>query len=126
MAIITELINKRHWEKALAIHEMAPSLAFVTAPLLVELLLRFVPWRGIVGLLRGSSILMGILFLLMGREGGRKGKPATPKTMYRILSKPSFRIVSLVFALVVGASDAVYAILPLFLVNDIGLDRPLV
>ena len=43
---LTELISKEHWGKAMAIHELAPNLAFITTPLLSEFLLRFFSWRG--------------------------------------------------------------------------------
>ena len=125
MAIITELIKKQNWGRALAIHEMAPNLALVTAPLLVEVLLRVLPWRGITVLIGASSILMGTLFFLMSREGEQKGKPTTPETMRKIFREPVMWIILPVFALSVGASDGVYAMLPLFLVNEIGIDRQL-
>ena len=32
IAIVTDLVPKEHWGKALAIHELAPNLGFVTAP----------------------------------------------------------------------------------------------
>ena len=40
VATVTELVRPEHWGKAIAIHELAPNLGFVIAPLLAEALLR--------------------------------------------------------------------------------------
>jgi NNP family nitrate/nitrite transporter-like MFS transporter len=45
---ITSAIASAHWGKALAVHETAPNLAFVTAPLIAEALLIIFPWRAIL------------------------------------------------------------------------------
>ncbi|HMK52763.1 MAG TPA: MFS transporter, partial [Thermodesulfobacteriota bacterium] len=45
IATLMELVRPEHWGKALAIHELAPNLAFVIAPLLVEALLGAFSWR---------------------------------------------------------------------------------
>jgi MFS transporter, NNP family, nitrate/nitrite transporter len=34
IAIVTDLVSREHWGKAMAFHELAPNLGFVTAPLL--------------------------------------------------------------------------------------------
>lgn len=123
IAIITELTSRQHWGKAMAIHEVAPNLALVTAPLLVEALLIAVPWRGIIGIVGVSAVLLGLLFLLSGQGGTQKGTSPNPKTMREILREPSFWIIATVIAFALGAADGLYAMLPLFLVNEIGFER---
>jgi len=123
VATLTSLTGREHWGKALAVHEMAPNLAFVTAPLLVEALLRFVPWRGIVRLLGLSSIMMSILFLLFGPKGSQRGDAPNPRALQRILRNTSFWVMGVVFALSIGAELGLYSILPLFLVNEMGVER---
>jgi NNP family nitrate/nitrite transporter-like MFS transporter len=54
IATVTELVSPRHWGKAISIHELAPNSSFVLAPLLAEVLLRWLSWQGIF-------ILFGIL-----------------------------------------------------------------
>ena len=39
ISTLTELVNPRHWGKAISIHELAPNSSFVAAPLLAEVLL---------------------------------------------------------------------------------------
>lgn len=122
-AILTEVTSRQHWGKAMAIHELAPNLALVTAPLLAEALLIFLPWRGIIAILGVSAILMGVLFSMLGQGGRQKGTSPNPKAMQAILGNSSFWLIAAVFAFGLGAADGLYAMLPLFLVHEVRFDR---
>jgi len=70
IATITHLVNPRQWGKAIAIHELAPNLGFVMAPLLAEALMIWFPWRGVMVVIGLASILSGILlFIIRTRRG---------------------------------------------------------
>ena len=47
IATLTSLVSPKNYGKALAIHELAPNLSFVAAPLVSEALLGWISWRGI-------------------------------------------------------------------------------
>ncbi|MBW2059232.1 MAG: MFS transporter [Deltaproteobacteria bacterium] len=123
IAVLTELAAKEDWGKAMAIHELAPNLALVTAPLLAEALLLVVSWRGVMITLSISALLLGLGFLRWGRGGNQRGTPPKPRKMMEILREPQFWVVAAAFAFALGAADGLYAILPLFLVDEIGLER---
>ena len=123
MATLTELISQEHWGKAIALHEMAPNLAFITAPLLIEALLRLTPWRGIPLVLGALSLLLALLFFFFGPKGHDKGTPPNPKALRQILRHTSFWVLALLFALAVGAESGVYSMLPLFLAKEMGFAR---
>ncbi|KPK25531.1 MAG: protein NarK, partial [Nitrospira bacterium SG8_3] len=69
IATLTALISVRHWGKGIAIHELAPNLSFVAAPLISEALLPWLSWRGILAVMGGTSVLAGIAFTRFGRGG---------------------------------------------------------
>jgi NNP family nitrate/nitrite transporter-like MFS transporter len=48
LATLTSIINPRQWGKAIAVHEMAPNLGFVAAPLLAEIFMFWFSWRTIL------------------------------------------------------------------------------
>jgi len=123
MATLTELISREHWGKAIALHEMAPNLAFITAPLLIETLLRFTPWQGIPLVLGALSIFVGLLFLSCGPKDHIRGTPPNPKAVRQLLRQPAFWILALIFGLTVGAESGVYSMLPLFLSSEMGFAR---
>ena len=123
IAIITDLVNREHWGKAIAFHEIAPNLGFITAPLLAEVLLRFISWRGILGLFGCGSILMGFVFSRLGRGGDHKGEEPRIKAIKDMMVRPLFWNLSALCVVTIGASFAVYSMMPLFLVTEVGMDR---
>jgi len=125
IAIITDLVSKEHWGKALAIHELAPNLGFVTAPLLVEAFLRFCSWRGVLALMGSCSILTGLIFLFYGRGGDFKGEAPRLRAMQNLLGEPVFWMMTALFSAAIGASFGAYSMMPLFLVSERGMSREL-
>ncbi len=123
IATVTSLLPKEQWGKGMTLHELAPNLGFVTAPLLAEALLKFSSWRGILAIIGAGSLLMGTLYLPFGRGGRSKGVPLSIQSMREILFQPSFWIMSILFAISIGSSMGLYSMLPLFLVSEIGLER---
>ncbi len=123
IATITSLVRRADWGKALAIHELAPNMGFVLAPLLAELLIRFVTWRSIVFGFGGMSFVAALLFLGTGAGRNVRGERPSSENIAGILTSGSFWIMALLFVLSVGASLGVYTMVPLFLVTERGLER---
>ncbi|OGB95539.1 MAG: hypothetical protein A2Z31_04660, partial [candidate division NC10 bacterium RBG_16_65_8] len=121
IATITHLVHDAHWGKALAFHELAPNLAFITAPLLAEALFATISWRGVLAVVGGVAILLGGCFALSGHGGSQRGEPPRLQTMANLLRDPSVWAMMLIFAAGVGSSLGLYSMLPLFLVSDAGM-----
>jgi NNP family nitrate/nitrite transporter-like MFS transporter len=123
IATVTELARPEHWGKALAIHELAPNLGFVMAPLLAEALLGLFSWRGVLSLTGIGSIIAGAVFIFWGKGGAFPGEAPDLKTLRSILTEPSFWIMIALFSLGIGASFGVYSMIPLYLVSEKGMER---
>lgn len=123
IATITELVNPRDWGKAISIHELAPNLSFVIAPLIAEMLLRWFSWQGIFTLFGIFSILTGILFFLFGRGGRFCGESLNVSTLRIILKEPSFWVMMALFSLGIGGTFGMFAMFPLYLVSEKGMDQ---
>jgi len=123
IAAITSLASSRHWGKAIAVHELAPNLSFVAAPLICEGLLLFFSWRGILSVIGFASVATAIAFALFGKGGDGRGEAPSFSALKVFFSKPSFWIMVLLFSLGVAGSLGVYTMLPLYLVNEQGIDR---
>jgi NNP family nitrate/nitrite transporter-like MFS transporter len=117
------LVAARDWGKSIAIHEIAPNLAFVAAPVLTEVLLNWCAWRGILAWIGAASVIAGLLFLALGRGGQFRGEVPNPANLRLLFSEPGFWIMVILFGLGIGASLGVYNMLPLFLVAEHGFDR---
>ena len=123
IAALTENTPQGAWGRVLAIHELGPNLAYVCAPLLAECLLGFMPWRGVLGMLGSLALLFGLAFLLSGLGGSSQGRPPSPATMRTIARDPALWAMAGLFAVAIGVGLGLYTMLPLFLVNEVGLDR---
>jgi NNP family nitrate/nitrite transporter-like MFS transporter len=123
IATVTELARPEHWGKAIAIHELAPNLGFLIAPLLAEALLGLFSWRGVLSLIGIGSIIAGAVFIFWGKGGTFPGEAPDLKTLRSILGEPSFWILIVLFSLGIGASFGVYSMIPLYLVSEKGMER---
>ncbi len=124
IATLTGLATQQHWGRALAIHELGPNMGFITVPLLAEALLRFFSWRGSLAATASVSITVGVLFLFFGKGGNHKGEPPRLSLMVEIVKSPLYWLMICLFTVSIGSSVGLYTMLPLFLVNELGMSRP--
>ncbi len=125
MATLTSLINPGDWGKAVAVHELAPNLSFVTAPIICEMLLLQLPWRGVMGLLGLASICAALAFAFMGKGGNFPGQAPSIGASRTLFSVPSFWIMVVLFSLGITGSVGIFSMLPLYLVAERGIERNL-
>jgi len=122
IATLTSLVRKQDFGKAISVHEMAPNLSLILAPLVAEALLQTTDWRGVIEALGWSSIVMTGGYALFGRGGDFTGQAPNFGTVSSIVRMPAFWALGLLFSLAVGASIGPYSMLPLFLVDERGFD----
>lgn len=122
MATITSLFQPQHWGKAIGVHELAPNLAFLVAPLLCEILLVYVSWHTTLALLGLVSILLGAAFACFGRGGDFPGEAPAFGPLRELFHESAFWIMLLLFSLGISSTVGIYSMLPLFLVSERGLE----
>ena len=123
IAVLTSEVSSKNWGKALAVHELAPILSFVLAPLLAETFLRFWSWRGVVAFLGLLSIVLAFVFSRFGRGGKFKGEPPNLKAFRIFLGRPSFWIMIALFGVGIGGTFGIFSMLPLYLTAERGMER---
>jgi NNP family nitrate/nitrite transporter-like MFS transporter len=122
IATITSLIAQPHWGKAIAVHELAPNVAFFTAPFVAELFLNFATWRMALGFLGVASICLSVGYLRFGRGGEFPGESPASGAFAVLVRTPTFWLMIVMFGLGVGSTVGVYAMLPLYLVSERNVD----
>jgi NNP family nitrate/nitrite transporter-like MFS transporter len=120
---ITSSIRAGNWGKAIAVHELAPAVAYIAAPFISELLLKVCSWQGVLASIGASSILLGLLFLSFGRGGDFKGEPPNFTNLGILMKQPAFWIMMIFFSVAIASSMGVFSMLPLYLVAERGFDR---
>ncbi len=123
IAIITHLVRPSQWGSAIAVHELAPNLAFVAAPLLAEALMYWFSWRSVMAAIGFASLVSGALFAVFGQGGCFKGERPHFEALRRLVLHPSFFLMVGLFSMGIGSTIGVYAMLPLYLVADHGIPR---
>lgn len=125
IATLTSLVSSRHWGKALAVHELAPNLSFVLAPLLTEAFLGFSSWRAVLVFLGILSGLLALVFARFGRGGAFKGQSPNVKAFKILFNHASFWVMVALFGVGISGTLGIFSMLPLYLTAERGLDRGL-
>ena len=122
-ATFTANINSKHWGKAIAIHELAPNLSFVAAPLIAEGVMLMFSWRMAFVFLGIAGLLLGVVFARFGKGGDFHGQAPSLRSFRAIFSKPVFWVLVILFSLGISSTLGLYTMLPLYLVTEHTLDR---
>jgi NNP family nitrate/nitrite transporter-like MFS transporter len=118
IATITWLIERRHWGKAIAVHELAPNLAFFAGPFVAELFLTWSTWRLALISLGMASLVASFAYFRFGRGGEFAGESPASSAFGVLVRSQSFWIMAVLFGLGVSSTIGVYAMLPLYLVSE--------
>ncbi len=118
IAILTSSISSRNWGKAIGIHELAPNLSFLLAPVICEGLLLWLSWRSVLMVIGGVSILFGFSFLKFSTVKDFYGESPVLKSFLPLVATPSFWMMVALFSLGVTGGLGIYSMLPLYLVNE--------
>ncbi|MBN2569130.1 MAG: MFS transporter, partial [Deltaproteobacteria bacterium] len=123
IASITHIVDSRQWGKALAIHEMAPNLAFLSVPFMVEVLFLWFSWREVEAIIGIMAIAVGVLYAILGRGGEFSGEVPNYSSVTILFRNPSFVIMIFLLSLGIASSIGLFTMLPLYLVDQCGLTR---
>ena len=116
IAAITSLFEKGFWGRALSVHELAPNLAFVTAPVIASFFLGRSSWHNLIAILAALSLFTGVIFLKID-AGNFKGTAPNLSSCSHYLRKRQFWLMTILFGLGITSTLGVYNMLPLFLVS---------
>lgn len=125
IATITAEIQKSDWGKGLSVHQCAPPLSFVSAPLLAALLLRWFSWREILLIWGGISLVSALLYTIFGRGGEFPGRVVSVSYVKTVCTTLSFWIMLVLFAMAMCGNAGIFAMLPLYFVAERGYDLTL-
>lgn len=121
IAMLTTAISKENWGKAIGVHELAPNLSFLLCPVACEALLLWISWRSVLMVTGTASILLGASFLTFARIRDFPGQAPMFSALVPLLSARSFWIMIALFTAGVTGTLGIYAMLPLYLVNEHGM-----
>ena len=121
VSIITETYEYKQWGKAIGLHDSAASAAIFSAPILIAFGLQYLPWKGIL-------LLLGIVCLILPLPFWRVSIEPRPKLSLRgshylnLFGRKPIWIMAVLCILASAANMGVYAMLPLYLINERGME----
>ena len=117
--LITAMISRRNWGKAIAFHDTAPSFSFLAMPILIAFALRFLHWKTFFVMLSGACALIMVLFWVFAPDPRpQKEKKSRYATIFR---RTDFWIIAILWIMATIATVGIYSITPLFLVTERGM-----
>jgi NNP family nitrate/nitrite transporter-like MFS transporter len=121
--LITSIISRKNWGKALAFHDTAPSFSFLAIPILVAFALRFYYWKSFFVMLSGACALFIVFFWVFAPDPRpqeeKRSRYAT------VLRRTDFWIMAILWIMAAMATAGIYSIIPLFLVKEKGMQLEL-
>ncbi len=123
LTTITSMVDARNWGKALAVHDMAPNLGFLLAPLMAESVLYFASWQETLLLLGSIQLLSAAFFHLFGPGGVSYGQAPEPNVVIYIIKQPVFWILVAFFGVAIGMGLGLYSMIPLYLISEHDFQR---
>jgi MFS transporter, NNP family, nitrate/nitrite transporter len=122
IATITSLVEQAHWGKAIAVHELAPNLAFFVGPFVAELFLTWSSWRAALMVIGTASLICGVAYYRFGNGGNFFGESPFSSSLGMLIRIPTFWLMVVLFGLGVSSTIGIYAMLPLYLVSERHID----
>lgn len=121
IAMISRQVPEAYLARGMAIHELAPNLAFVTTPLLAALFLNLLPWRQ--GLILFGILLVsaGLVYGFRGRASDAAGTDPRFSELLQLVRRWDFWMVTVMFSMAICSTLGIYAMLPLYLVTERGM-----
>ncbi|MEX1298770.1 MAG: MFS transporter [Desulfotignum sp.] len=123
VASLTGLVSRHHWGKVLGVHQLAPNLAYIVAPLAVSLFAAWhQSWRMVLMVYGTASLMLAITYGFRGKGIMDRTDPPGLKIFATLFHTPAILVIAILFILGMGLNQGVFVILPLFLVFERGID----
>ncbi|NOQ46729.1 MAG: MFS transporter, partial [Desulfobulbaceae bacterium] len=123
IATISDLFLPHQWGRAFGVHELAPNLAFLTAPLLTAMLLPQLHWQQYIRIFTLFSILSAIMYAIFGKGACLQGARPNLHHCRSFIRMSEFWVMILLFSMGITGTLGVYSILPMFLVSEHGMSE---
>ena len=123
LTVITDMIERKDWQKALAVHELGPHVAMMAVPLYAAAVLTLSTWRMVMVSSGILACITALVFLLRVKVGNTPGEPPTLSNMGILFKIPSFWIMMLLFGLALSSIQGIYLLIPTFMVTEGGFTQ---
>ena len=119
---LTSLVKTNLWGRVMGIHQLAPNIAFISAPLLAHWVAPVLSWRGVLGMVGAASIIITLIQFIRGKGGDFTGSAPSPRRIWMLLKKRNILIIMGVQSIGISSQLGIYSLTPAFLVEEHGME----
>lgn len=123
VATITSLYQAKLLGRVFGVHEVAPNLAFLTAPLFAAWLSTEFTWQQVLLLLAIITSAAAILYGIYGHGRHLQGTAPDLASCRELISLREFWLLVVLFSMGIGSTHGVYSVLPTFLISEHAMDE---
>jgi MFS family permease len=122
MPSLASLFKPKLWGRVIGLHQLAPNLAFISAPLLAHWVTPLISWRGILGVIGVASIIITVFQLWLGKGGDFAGSAPRPGRIWSLIKNPNIIVIMGMQSIAISSQLGIYSLTPAFLVDEHGMD----
>lgn len=123
ISVLHSLVVRRDLQKAISLHELGPHIGMLSAPLIANIAVHFGSWRSVYVTVSAASLAAGLLVYAKSPRDSRGGEAPSLQKAAALFKNFSFLILMLHFSLALGSMQGIYALVPVFLIEEVGI-RP--
>ena len=117
MPCLTSLVAQPLWGRVMALHELAPNLGFITAPLLAHWVAPLLGWRGLLGVIGVASIIISLIHDWRSKGGDHLGSAPRPSVIISLLKQRNIILIMGLQIIAVSSQFGIYSLISAFLVD---------
>ena len=121
LAILSQIVNRRHWATSTAYVELGVIISFIVTPLWITVYSEYFGWRGAIAFVGFFNMLFGLWYLLYGTGGVYPTPAVSLRHTFLLLKQSQIYIFALFYTAILIAEFSIYSISSVYLVSERGL-----
>lgn len=123
LATILALVSPAYVARGMSVHELAPNLGFVIAPLICTTFLIYSSYQMVLYSLGSLLICVAGIYIVLGYNGVPRARGMDRKAMGSVLKLAVFWQMVILFSLGICSTLGLYSMLPLYLITEHGMEK---
>lgn len=122
-ATIVTLVSPTYLARGMAVHELAPNLGFVVAPLVCTAMLEYFSYHIVLYFMGAVLLCVACIYMARGYSGTMVSKSMDRKAMKTIVKMVPFWQMVLLLSFAICSTLGLYSMLPLYLTVERGMEE---
>lgn len=122
-ATIVALVSPTYLARGMAVHELAPNVGFVIAPLACAAILHYFSYHTVLYFMGALLIGVAFIYMALGYNGTMPSRSMDRKAMKTVLTMVPFWQMVLLLSFAICSTLGLYSMLPLYLTSEQNMEE---